>query len=257
MPSTPNQITITCPLGIQNAARDLMLAGKMVVIPVQANGSPQQGTVAAGPMFLASAVRRDILNGQLTEPCLLDDPATTDPTGIGYTFIFTDSTTKERTVYPCAAITADGSGNFDLANLKPGVNYPAAQPVVYVPGPPGPAGGEAAPLELLSGVTISASLAIAVVGGVAVLADHTNLAHRGCVIGLAPVTALSGTDVEIQFADEFTFSSWAWTLGQPVLLGLNGALTQTVPTTGFLQVIGTPLSSTSLLIDIQAPITLA
>jgi hypothetical protein len=55
-----------------------------------------------------------------------------------------------------------------------------------------------------------------------------------------------GADVTVQFAYAITEGSWTWTLGQEVFLSTNGLLTQTPPTSGFLEGVGFPLSPTIL-----------
>lgn len=50
--------------------------------------------------------------------------------------------------------------------------------------------------------------------------------------------------------------SWSWDTTQPIYWTANGILTQVPPTVGTLQVVGYPVTPTSMIIDKQIPITL-
>ena len=93
--------------------------------------------------------------------------------------------------------------------------------------------------------------------GQAAYADQTNLYHAGRVLGLTTGSAVSGAVATIQTFGEISESSWNW---NPVLarvfLSTNGLLTQTPPTSGFLCVVGFPISATRLFIDVQPPVQL-
>ena len=91
--------------------------------------------------------------------------------------------------------------------------------------------------------------------GEAIFADSSTLAHRDKVLGITTGAAVLGGDATIQTYGELTEPSWAWTAGEPVYLGLTGLLTQTPPTTGFLQRMGFAVVATKLFIDIDSPIT--
>lgn len=97
--------------------------------------------------------------------------------------------------------------------------------------------------------------------GRAIYCDAATLAHAGRAIGLTTGAASSGAAATIQMPGwEITESGWAWDTTKPVFVGLNGALTQTIPTLAggfaFLQVIGWPVTSTKLLINPGEPVTL-
>lgn len=125
-------------------------------------------------------------------------------------------------------------------------------------GPQGPQG----PPGIGNSVLVTATTAIggnrAVMGdgaGSIAYADSSNLAHRGKCIGLTMTAASAGGTVEIAVSGDVTEPTWNWSLG-PVYLGTNGLLTQTVPTSGYIQVIGTAMSPTRMTISIQQPIIL-
>jgi hypothetical protein len=92
--------------------------------------------------------------------------------------------------------------------------------------------------------------------GQAVYADHADLSHADKVLGITTGAASSGAPVTIQSADPMIESSWNWTLDQAVFLSTQGQLTQTPPTSGFLQAIGFPLSATTLQIRIEPAVRL-
>lgn len=76
------------------------------------------------------------------------------------------------------------------------------------------------------------------------------------VLGLTTGAATIGADVVVLLGGEITEPSWNWTKDQYVYLGLNGQLTQTLPTTGFLLVIGTAIDSDVVFVKIGAPVQL-
>ena len=121
-------------------------------------------------------------------------------------------------------------------------------------GPPGPPGVGAPTLQGVAGVTISANTAVAVVNGQVVPAQSGVTSQAGNVVGVAMNGVQAGGTVDIQQSGEMSLSSWAWVLGQTVFVGPNGPLTQTPPTSGFSQIVGVPLSTTSISIGLQAPI---
>lgn len=129
-------------------------------------------------------------------------------------------------------------------------------------GPPGPAGPQglqgtnASVFSASAGVTISAQTAVALINGVVVPAQNTVLEQFGNVVGVSQNGGVPGTLINIQQSGEISLSSWAWTLNKPVYVGPNGPLTQTAPTSGFLQIVGIPITPTSLSIGLQPPIIL-
>ena len=127
--------------------------------------------------------------------------------------------------------------------------------VSWVAGLPGPAG---------DGVTFVA-VADQAIGGHRVVistatgcdyADSSNLAHLGKVIGMTNAATSAGNSVKIWPAGKITEPSFNFALG-PVYLSTNGLLTQTPPTTGFIQQIGVALSQTTILVQILNPIEVA
>lgn len=126
-------------------------------------------------------------------------------------------------------------------------------------GPQGSQGdpGGATGVTKTAGVSLSGHRAVVLnSSSEAIYADSSVLTHRDKVLGITTGAASAGADATILTYGELVEPSWAWTLDEPVFLGLNGLLTQTVPTSGFVQRVGFPTSATSLFIDIDDAITL-
>lgn len=137
---------------------------------------------------------------------------------------------------------------YQAARANPSVNafYYSGGSEVFTP--------TGTPLALTAGVSVSEGMAVAVLSGAGVPADSGNVTLPA--IGVATSGAVFGAELQIQYSGPVAFTGWSFTTGLPVFVGSGGVLTQTAPTSGYLQVIGYPLSPTTLLIDIQDPIAL-
>ncbi len=119
-----------------------------------------------------------------------------------------------------------------------------------IAGPPGPAGA--------TGIQVPAAVPI---GGNRVVytdanfearyADPSDAATYATIVGVTEGAASAGDMLTIMRTGVMTEGGWSWTPGALVYLGTNGTLTQTVPTSGALVVIGSAINATKLLIDIQ------
>ena len=130
---------------------------------------------------------------------------------------------------------------------------------IAVQGPPGPQGvpGPASG----DGVTAPAGEAIGghrgVVtdaAGLAWYADNTNPSHLGRFAGVTLGAVAAGGTASIVRAGNITEPTWNWTAHAPVFLSTNGLLTQTLPLTGYLQVVGIALSPTVLFVNPREPL---
>ena len=118
-----------------------------------------------------------------------------------------------------------------------------------VQGPPGPPG----PIGPAGGTTIITRTTVAPIGGHRVViqeaagtvsyADHTDPAHADMALGLTIEAADAGDEIQILVGGETIEPSWAWDVTRPIYLGANGLMTQTPPTTGFLQQVAIPLAA--------------
>lgn len=93
--------------------------------------------------------------------------------------------------------------------------------------------------------------------GKAQYADKDTTAHAGRVLGLTTAAAALDESISVQVAGLLTENTWAWDTDTPVYLSTNGLLTQTAPTSGMIQIIGQPLSATTINVDIKNTILLA
>jgi hypothetical protein len=192
----------------------------------------------------------------------LPDPRYTSPNGLLFTFIVEDhsSSTLVRTTYTLVNITANATDGitFDFGLWNSALANPTI-PSTLVVGPQGPPGapGTASVLNLTTTVGIGQYRVIAVVNGVVQYADNSLLGHLDMVVGVAANGASAGGTVSIQNGGTLVNAGWAFDTSKPVFLGTSGMLTQTPPSTGFVQVIGVPISATQLLIQMQPPILLA
>ena len=122
-------------------------------------------------------------------------------------------------------------------------------------GPPGISGGlitkiAGADLSALRGVRADAD-------GKAVYCDAADAADADSAIGITQTAAAAGGAVTVVANGRMTDANWDWTPGRPVFLGSNGALTQTAPTTGFVQQLGVADSAISMIVGIQKAIKTA
>lgn len=119
-------------------------------------------------------------------------------------------------------------------------------------GPPGPPGNSN--VSYTAGVALGGHRAVVLDASEnAIYADHTNLAHADKVIGITTGAVTAGDAASIQTEAEITEPSWSWTLDQPIFLGATGLLTQTPPSSGFLLVMGFPISATKMFLAIGEP----
>lgn len=128
--------------------------------------------------------------------------------------------------------------------------------------------GERGPQGAPGGTLIERDAAIDISGHRLVLLDaqgranyasSADLTHAARVVGMTTHAAVAGAPVALQIFGEVTEPSWNWIPDQPVYLGADGHLTQSVPVAPaakFAVVVGFPISTTTLFINIGIPITL-
>lgn len=248
---------------ICNSAGAKIAAGAMKVIATDQRDVPLPYQPSSNGQSAIDPATWGISNGALGAGCSLPDPSQTNPKGIYYRIVVTDTEANLSTAYRLVAVTAnDGNGNFDFGLWNPNAGNPSL-PQNYVTGPSGPAGPQGPPgpsggsaFQLTATATISAYTCVSSYGGV-VTASSANTAMAGTVLGLATASTPAGSLVTVQDSGEITYNGWAWAGSSPVFLAANGTLTQTVPATGFIQIIGIPLSPTTVLIQMQPAIVLA
>jgi hypothetical protein len=95
--------------------------------------------------------------------------------------------------------------------------------------------------------------------GSIIYASNDNNLHANRVIGMTTGASSSGAMSTVQANGELLEPSWNWDTSLPVYLGLNGLLTQTppvYPSALFSLIVGFPVSTTTLYIQIGQPIAL-
>ena len=106
-------------------------------------------------------------------------------------------------------------------------------------------------VEVAAGENLSGHKAVAVIAGEAWHADKGTAGHRGLVRGITTGATSSGGTARVQVYGPLLEASWAWTAGLPIFVGSTGTLTQTAPTSGWLQQIAVADSATQIFIDPQ------
>ena len=97
------------------------------------------------------------------------------------------------------------------------------------------------------------------VDGKAYLVKSSEALTSGAAVGIAVTSAITDQDITIKVVGVFESLSLLLTPGLPVYVGVDGELSQVVPTkpaNKFSQQVGTALSSTKILIEIQPSIDL-
>lgn len=136
----------------------------------------------------------------------------------------------------------------------------ARQTNIVSVGSPGPQGvpgptGSSAYVRLAGPGGIGGHRLVRSIGSGAVgYVSASNVDHGDDTEGLSLNAAAEGADVTIQTAGPVAFAGWAWTPQQPVFAGDDGLLTQTPPTTGFVQIVGHAEDATTLFLRIESPV---
>ncbi len=121
-------------------------------------------------------------------------------------------------------------------------------------GEPGPAGGSA--VQRIAGEQLSALRVVYEWAGVVRYLDLQDAEHIDQVAGITLTAAEQGELVNLQLSGSLDDDTWSWQPG-PVWLAAAGTLTQVPPLDGHLLFIGTAVSPTRIIINIDQPIALA
>jgi hypothetical protein len=130
---------------------------------------------------------------------------------------------------------------------------------VGIQGPSGPAGPAGSSMVLhTAGENLGGhKLVILNNSEKALYASGSNVVHANKIIGITTGAASVNTQAEIQTYGELSEPSWSWDASKPLFAGLNGALTQAPPSSGFVQQVASVISSTKIFINIQPAIVIA
>ena len=88
-------------------------------------------------------------------------------------------------------------------------------------------------------------------------ASSADPSHAPGVTGIAANSATIGAAVTVRILGPLTEPSWSWTAGQPIYVGVDGVLTQTPPSAGYIREIALAVSPTKVIVRPMMPITLA
>ena len=124
-------------------------------------------------------------------------------------------------------------------------------------GPPGATVISGAIIPKTAGENLGGNRVVAIgTDGQAYYANQTNPEHTHKVLGITTGAVIIGESASIQTFGEMTEVSWNWDMTKPLFLGVNGLMTQTAPSSGFVLQLGIPLTPTSIFIDIGKSIVL-
>lgn len=116
----------------------------------------------------------------------------------------------------------------------------------------------ATPVQLhkTAGTALSGHKAVCVKSdGKAYYADTSDSSTQG-VLGISTGAAVLNALVSIQTQGELQHNGWDWAISEPVFVGANGGLTQSVIGTAYIQCVGMATASNTINIDIHPIILL-
>ena len=87
-------------------------------------------------------------------------------------------------------------------------------------------------------------------------ADSSDVSHIGKVLGITRQAYLAGVEGEVISGGTFEDPSFSFTPSEKLYFDAAGVLTHSIPTTGFVQVMGHAISSTKIFIAMKTPVIL-
>lgn len=124
-------------------------------------------------------------------------------------------------------------------------------------GPPGAGFVEKIDRTVIAGISIIVHHVVLVgSNGKAQYASSSNQLHAGRALGVTLNSASADGALTVRRSGAIIDSSFNWIAEQPIYCGLDGVLTQTVPTSGFIQIVGVAETTTSMNVEIETPILL-
>jgi hypothetical protein len=125
------------------------------------------------------------------------------------------------------------------------------------PGPQGVAGDSINYINILAGQDLSGHRVVSSNStGYVIYADKDIPDTGNKVLGITTGAVINGNIAEVQLVGVLEEPSWNWNSTDPIFIGNNGQLTQIAPSTGYLYIVGFPMSTTKIFIDKQPPIVL-
>ena len=164
-----------------------------------------------------------------------------------------------NSIKPIVRINSDKSASIDISNSKLVIeNTSSLVPQIAIQtgpqGPPGPSGSAPTLGVLLSGeMHLSGHRAVVLVPGVGMrYADPLSDNDAGAQVGILLQSTSPGNIGNVQFSGLVDEPSWNWDNG-PIFLGLNGVLTQTLISHGWILVIARAIGPHTIIIDPETP----
>lgn len=126
-----------------------------------------------------------------------------------------------------------------------------------IQGPPGPPGEGT--LTLVTDRPLGGHRLVATDGAFGLAyAGCDNAGYLPAVLGMTLHAAIAGEPIALRRVGEVEESSWSWTPGHPVYLGLDGVPTQNLPAEAlFGLIVGIPTSPTTLFLAPREPLFFA
>lgn len=113
------------------------------------------------------------------------------------------------------------------------------------------------PPPFIAGEPLSGQRVVRLAGiGIVRTASSNDVSQVGLVLGVTSHAADQGDAVAVTVVGPLSDAAWSFAPG-PVFLGLNGALVQVPPASGFIQQIATATAPTDIVVERTAPIILA
>lgn len=170
--------------------------------------------------------------------------------------IYTDGSVETVVALPegTSNVVTTDQGEVTVVETKTGSTTVIESTQIGPQGIPGTTSGVTSSFE--AGETLSGHRSVIVVEDKAYYADCTIPGHANSVYGITKGAALIGSTVIVQRSSELEEPSWSWVVGIPIWLSTAGLLTQSPPSSGFSLILGFPITSTKLFINIREPIFL-
>ena len=111
-------------------------------------------------------------------------------------------------------------------------------------------------VEITAGENLGGHRVVIASNGEAFYADSSDADDVGLVRGITVGAANDGDLATVQVYGPMVEPSWTWTPDLPIYFTSSGVLTQTLPTSGFLQQVAVAETATKIFIDLQIPIVL-
>jgi hypothetical protein len=89
------------------------------------------------------------------------------------------------------------------------------------------------------------------------VADSSDTNHIQKVVGLATTSAVLDDSIDVQSTGKMTNAGWSWTPGAKLYFTSSGTLTETVPSTGFIQQVAVAETATTITINLGLCIALS